>query len=90
MVLCSSREIVSLKSKKNVVVLPVHHRDGKNEPIVSPPSSYGWTLPLSHNAKKENQIFLIDKKIHIGAVAKSYTTNGLVIYGEIFAHFLIY
>jgi malic enzyme len=25
-----------------------------------------------------------------GAVAKSYMTNGLLIYGEIFAHFLIY
>ncbi len=24
-----------------------------------------------------------------GAVAKSYMTNGLFIYGEIFAHFLI-
>jgi len=25
-----------------------------------------------------------------GAVEKSYMTNGLLIYGEIFAHFLIY
>jgi hypothetical protein len=40
--------------------------------------------------KKENQIFLIYKKIKNGAVAKSYMTNGLIIYGEIFAHFLIY
>jgi hypothetical protein len=40
--------------------------------------------------KKENQIFLICKEIQIGAVAKSYITNGLLIYGEIFAHFLIY
>jgi hypothetical protein len=38
--------------------------------------------------KKENQIFLIYKKIQNG-VAKSYMTNGLLIYGEIFAHFLI-
>jgi hypothetical protein len=28
--------------------------------------------------------------IQNGAVAKSYMTNGLLIYGEIFAHFLIY
>jgi hypothetical protein len=28
------------------------------------------------------------KEIHNGAVAKSYMTNGLLIYGEIFAHFL--
>jgi hypothetical protein len=42
--------------------------------------------------KKENQIFLIYKEIQngAGAVAKSYMTNGLLIYGEIFAHFLIH
>jgi hypothetical protein len=40
--------------------------------------------------KKENQIFPIYKEIQSGAVAKSYMTNGLLIYGEIFAHFLIY
>jgi len=40
--------------------------------------------------KKENQIFLIYKEIQSGAVAKSYMTNGLLIYGEIFAYFLIY
>ncbi len=38
--------------------------------------------------KKSNQIFLINKEI--GMVAKSYVTNSLLIYGEIFAHFLIY
>jgi hypothetical protein len=31
--------------------------------------------------KKENQIFLIYKEIQNGAVAKSYMTNGLLIYG---------
>jgi hypothetical protein len=45
---------------------------------------------LSCTDKKENQIFLIYKDIQGGAVAKSYMTNGLLIYGEIFAHFLIY
>jgi hypothetical protein len=40
--------------------------------------------------KKENQIFLIYNEIQKGAVAKSYMTYGLLIYGEIFAHFLIY
>ncbi len=40
--------------------------------------------------KKENQIFILDKEIQDGAVAKSYMTHGLLIYGEIFAHFLIY
>jgi hypothetical protein len=40
--------------------------------------------------KKENQIFLIYREIKSGAVAKSYMTNGLLRYGEIFSHFLIY
>jgi hypothetical protein len=35
--------------------------------------------------KKENKIFLIYKE-----VAKSYMTQGLLMYGEIFAYFLIY
>ncbi len=42
---------------------------------------------LRYTDKKENQIFLIYKEIQSGAVAKSYMTNGLLIYGEIFAHF---
>jgi hypothetical protein len=40
--------------------------------------------------KKEKQVFLIHKEIQSGAVAKSCMTNGLLIYGEIFANFLIY
>jgi hypothetical protein len=32
--------------------------------------------------KKENQIFLINKEILSGAVAKSYMTNGLLINGK--------
>jgi len=39
--------------------------------------------------KKENQIFHLYKEIQNEAVAKSWMTNGLLIYGEIFAHFLI-
>jgi hypothetical protein len=39
--------------------------------------------------KKEKNIFLIYKEIQSGAVAKSYLTNGLLIYEEIFGHFLI-
>ena len=44
----------------------------------------------SYTDKKSNQIFLIYKEIQSEAVAKSYMTNGLLIYGEIFVHFLIY
>ncbi len=40
--------------------------------------------------KKENQNFLIYKEIQSKAVAKSYMTISLLIYGEIFAHFLIF
>jgi hypothetical protein len=40
--------------------------------------------------KKENKIFLIFKEIQNGAVVKSYMPKGHLIYGEIFAHFLIY
>jgi hypothetical protein len=43
-----------------------------------------------YNDKKLNTILLISKEIQNGAVAKSYMANGLLIYGEIFAHFLIY
>ncbi len=45
---------------------------------------------IGYTDKKENKIFLIYKEIQNGAVAKSYMTNGLLIYGEIFEHFLIY
>jgi hypothetical protein len=44
----------------------------------------------SNTDKKENRIFLINKEIQNGAVAMSNMNNGLLIYGEIFAHFLIY
>jgi hypothetical protein len=40
--------------------------------------------------KKENQILFIYKEIQSGAVAKSYMTNGPLIYREVFSHFLIY
>jgi hypothetical protein len=43
---------------------------------------------IMYTDKKENQSFLI--YIQHGAVAKSYLTNGLLIDGEIFVHFLIY
>ncbi len=49
-----------------------------------------FSLSSRYTDKKENQIFLIFREIQNGAVAKSYMTNGPLIYGEIFAHFLIY
>jgi hypothetical protein len=38
---------------------------------------------------KEIKFFLIYKEIQKGPVAKSCMTDGLLIYGEIFAHFLL-
>ncbi len=40
--------------------------------------------------KKINFSSYTYKEIQSGAVAKSYMTNGLLIYREIFTHFLIY
>jgi hypothetical protein len=40
--------------------------------------------------KKENKIFLIFKKIHSGAVAKSYMRKGFLKYEEMRKYFLIY
>jgi hypothetical protein len=40
--------------------------------------------------KKENQIFLIYKEIHSGAVAKSYMRKGFLICEEVRKYFLIY
>jgi hypothetical protein len=40
--------------------------------------------------KKENQIFLIHKEIHKGAVAKSYMRKGFLIYEEMLKFFVIY
>jgi hypothetical protein len=46
-----------------------------------------WHNPaVKHTDKKENQIFLIYKEIQNGAVAKSYMTNGLLIFGEMAQH----
>ncbi len=53
-------------------------------------ASLPLNICLPHTDKKENQICLIYKEIQNGAVAKSYMTNGLLIYGEIVAHFLLY
>jgi hypothetical protein len=45
--------------------------------------------PAAYTDKKDNKIFLIYKEIKKVALANSYVTNGLLIYGEIFAHFPI-
>ncbi len=55
------------------------------------PYIHSYIVFLINTDKKEKKIFLlVNKEIQNGAVAKSYLTNGLLIYGEIFAHSLIY
>jgi hypothetical protein len=54
----------------------------RSKQVSSPPSS---TL-----IKKKIKFSSYIRKFRNGAVAKSYMTNGVLIYGEIFAHFLIY
>jgi hypothetical protein len=51
---------------------------------------HGHMVTCLHTDKKENQIFLISKEIQKGSVAKSFMTNGLLIYGCIcaFPHIL--
>jgi hypothetical protein len=41
---------------------------------------YATKILVLNTDKKENKIFLIYKEIHTRAVAKSYMTNGLLIY----------
>jgi hypothetical protein len=46
---------------------------------------------MSYTDKKENKVFLFFcKEIQTGAIAKLYMTNGLLIYDQIFSHFLKY
>jgi hypothetical protein len=78
----------------NFAIINVNKNNKKN---LSPPWGYeslayqvGKQKTGFYTDKKENQIFLIHEEIQNGAVAMSYLTNDLLIYGEIFAHFLIY
>jgi hypothetical protein len=66
------------------IMIIVQYTAQKNRSIRKLVPAYG------HIDKKENQIFLMYKGIQSGAVAKSYITNGLLKYREIFAHFLKY
>jgi hypothetical protein len=43
-----------------------------------------------YTVKKENQIFLIQKEIQSGAVAKSYMWKGFLIYEKMRKYFPIY
>jgi hypothetical protein len=46
-------------------------------------------LSIQYTDKKENKILLIYKEIQSGAVAKSYLTDGLLIYEENLIFFFI-
>ncbi len=47
-------------------------------------------IPVLYNDKKENEIFLIYKKIQMGLVAKSFMRKGFLIYEEIRKYLTIY
>jgi hypothetical protein len=47
-------------------------------------------IGLLYTDKKENKSFLIHNENSEGSGAKSYMNNSLLLYGEIFEHFLIY
>jgi hypothetical protein len=50
-------------------------------PMLLKPASGSLIYKDDYTDKKENKIFLIYKEIHKGFGAKSYMTNGLLIYG---------
>jgi hypothetical protein len=45
---------------------------------------------LHYTDKKENQIFLIYQEIHTGAAAKSYMSQGFLIYEEMHKYLVIF
>jgi hypothetical protein len=57
-------------------------------PVIS--STFRLKQKMLYTDKKKIKIFLIYKEIQIRSGVKSYMTNGLLTYGEKFAHFLIY
>jgi hypothetical protein len=48
------------------------------------------TQPLDTLINKKRKFSSYIRKFRMGAVARSYMTNGLLIYDKIFAHFLIF
>ena len=48
------------------------------------------TLNYTYTDKKERKIFLINKEIQSGAVAKSYMRKGVLMYEEMRKYFPIY
>jgi hypothetical protein len=52
-----------------------------NNKVILTPIIYISKIISEYTDKKEKKIFLIYKEIQNGAVAKSYMTNGLLIYG---------
>ena len=71
----------SIKPKRN---------EERNREVIFSSFCFRIDWGMSTLIKKKIQIFLIYKEIQMGSVAKSYMTNGLLIYVRIFAHFLIY
>jgi hypothetical protein len=77
----------TLQGKKYILTLAYSYFLTKQETSKNVKSE---AVSSSYTDKKENRIFPIYREIQSGAVPKSYMTNGLLIYREIFAHFPIY
>ncbi len=69
--------------KCEILCGPDHHcSSGPGSTLLKRKPARKWIRTQNALIKKENQIFLIYKEIQNGAVAKSYMTNGLLIYGK--------
>jgi hypothetical protein len=88
-------QLVSAQAGLLLVLIPtysmmllIQFQQGQDASLVLLIQDLSNELDHPYTDKKENKIFLISKEIHNRAVAKSYMTNGLLIYGEIFPHIL--
>ncbi len=61
-----------------------------NELKTLDPCIFVELLSAAYTDKKEKEIFLIYQEMQNGLVAQQYMSKGLLIYGSILAHFLIY
>jgi hypothetical protein len=69
------------KRGRSNILCNLHYLAVQTKP--SPPTPH-------HTGEKENKIFLIDQEFRREQLqSHAYMTNGLLIYGQIFAHFLI-
>ncbi len=80
-----------LSSAQKMYKLPLDTMPNLSRDLVLPQScDEKASEDLPRTDKKENKLFLIDKEIQIGAVAKSYMRKGFLIYEEMSNYFPFY